>query len=553
MQNAKLTNLLLWALAAIIMIWGIGHVPLTDVDEGAFAEASREMLSRGDFISPWLLDAPRFDKPALIHWLQIASMQVFGINAFGARLPSALAGLLWLFVVAQWSKDIAARVGVSGNARYFGLLIAMTSIAVPAISRVATADALLNGLLAVSLYFLWRALLAVDDASLKKYGRLTAIFIALGLLTKGPIAVLVPAAASFLTVLVVPSRFKNWRKVAFDPIAWTLVIGIALPWYVLQYQAQGMAFIQGFFGKHNLGRYTGTMLGFSGGFWYYPAWMLVSLLPWIPLLFRTLAELLFKRSSPLRQSVATLLWVLPLFVLVFFSFSATKLPHYGFYGLTGLFVMMALTLAIKSNPIEVTKPSPLLVDRLWISALLTVFVCTHLWAGKLSSLTSEPYYKLVLENAGAMLVQHADWSVGIAALGIALLLLPQDLIKRIAGLHTIPSNAWRLGAGAVSFAICLHLIFVPTVIAALRAPILNAALEVRAIQTPVVSWQLSAPSLSFSAQRVIPSQEPKPGDTVVMFEKHHQQLMELLATKYAGVSVTQLWHEGGVEIVKLSE
>src|SRR5450830_622088 len=216
MQNAKLTNILLWSLAAIIMIWGIGHVPLTDVDEGAFAEASREMLSRGDFISPWLLDAPRFDKPALIHWLQIVSMQVFGINAFAARLPSALAGLLWLFVVAQWSKDIAARLGVSGNARYFGPVIAMTSIAVPAISRVATADALLNGLLAVSLYFLWRALLAEDNASLKKYGRLTAIFIALGLLTKGPIAVLVPAAASFLTVLVVPGRFKNWRKIAFD-------------------------------------------------------------------------------------------------------------------------------------------------------------------------------------------------------------------------------------------------------------------------------------------------------------------------------------------------
>jgi len=245
--------------------------------------------------------------------------------------------------------------------------------------------------------------------------------------------------------------------------------------------------------------------------------------------------------------------MLPLFVLVFFSFSATKLPHYGFYGLTGLFVLMALTLAIKSSQNPVTKPSPLLVDRLWISVLLTVFVCTHLWAGKLSSLTAEPYYRLVLENAGAMLVQHADWSVGIAALGIGLLLLPQDLIKRIAGLHVNPSNASRLGAGAVSFAICLHLIFVPTVIAALRTPILNAGLEVRAIQSPVVSWQLAAPSLSFSALRVIPSQEPKPGDTVVMFEKHHQQLMELLATKYVGVNAKPLWSEGGVEIVKISE
>lgn len=382
-QNQMMVNALLWLIASLILLWGLGSVPLTDVDEGAFAEASREMLSRGDFVSPWLFDAPRFDKPALIHWLQIAAMQVFGINAFAARLPSALAGLCWVWVIMRWTRDAARLSNASTQSAPFALTIAVTSIALPVISRVSTADAVLNALLSTTLYLLWRALvsdetkaLSAQFATLKKYTRYAAIFIGLGLLTKGPIAILVPAGAGLIALIMRPSLYKKWLKIAFDPLAWLIVVSIAIPWYVLQYQAQGMAFITGFFGKHNLGRYTGTMLGFSGGVWYYPLWMLVSILPWVPMLFRSLASLR-QPGSILRHPAFGFMWAIPLFVLLFFSFSSTKLPHYGFYGLSGLFVLMAITAGRENQ-----QASNLSIDRVWLGLLLVVFACTFLWAPK---------------------------------------------------------------------------------------------------------------------------------------------------------------------------
>lgn len=539
-QNKMLVSGLLWLVASFILLWGLGSVPLTDVDEGAFAEASREMLSRGDFVSPWLFDAPRFDKPAMIHWLQIAAMQVFGINAFAARLPSALAGLWWCWVVVRWTREAVKLTQASAQSAQFALVIAVTSIALPVISRVSTADALLNAFLTTTLYLLWRALMSDEIssssvASLKKYTRYAAIFIGLGLLTKGPIAILVPAGASLFAIIMLPSLYKKWLKIAFDPFAWLIVLVIALPWYVLQYQAQGMAFVEGFFGKHNLGRYTGTMLGFSGGFWYYPMWMLVSILPWVPMLFRSLTNLVRQPSSILRNPALRFMWAIPLFVLLFFSFSSTKLPHYGFYGLSGLFVLMAIT----AGQVHQEKSS-LLLDRVWLGLLLLVFAFTFLWAPKLAGLTHDPYYYWVLQSAGAVFVWQWARMTAIAAIGLVALFLPSKF------------GAWRLSVGAIAIAICVHLIFVPTVIAQLRTPILLAAQQVAQVQSPVVSWRLASPSLSFAAQRVIPQQDPKYGDTVVLYEKHHQALLSLLTSTYPDAQLQIVWHVGGVEIIKIN-
>lgn len=540
-QNQMMVNALLWLTAGLILLLGLGSVPLTDVDEGAFAEASREMLSRGDFISPWLFDAPRFDKPALIHWLQIAAMQIFGINAFAARLPSALAGLAWVWVVMRWTREAVKLSNAPTQSAQFALVIAVTSIALPVISRVSTADAVLNAFLTTTLYLLWRALvsneteaLAVQVATLKKYTRYAAIFIGLGLLTKGPIAILVPAGAGLIALIMRPSLYKKWLQIAFDPLAWVIVVGIALPWYILQYESQGMAFITGFFGKHNLGRYTGTMLGFSGGIWYYPVWMLVSILPWVPMLFRSLTSLR-KPISILRHPVFGFMWAIPLFVLLFFSFSSTKLPHYGFYGLSGLFVLMAITAGRENQ-----QASRLWIDRVWMGLLLVVFACTFLWAPKLAGLTHDPYYYWVLQSAGAVFVWQWAWMTVPAIIGLVVLLLPARL------------GVWRLSAGAIAIAICVHLIFVPTVIGQLRTPILMAAQQVAQISSPVVSWRLASPSLSFAAQRIIPQQDPKSGDTVVLYEKHHQALITLLSSSQTNTQVQVVWHMGGVEIVKVN-
>src|SRR4028118_1852474 len=83
--------LLLFLAAAAFHFAGTWSLPLIDRDEPRFAEASREMLERGDFVVPSFNNKYRFDKPPLTYWLQTTCYRIFGENEAPARLPSVLA------------------------------------------------------------------------------------------------------------------------------------------------------------------------------------------------------------------------------------------------------------------------------------------------------------------------------------------------------------------------------------------------------------------------------------------------------------------------------
>ena len=94
-SNGWLRDLLILAVVLGIPFFQyLGGLPLIDPDEGRYAEIPREMLERGDLITPMLNYVKYFEKPPLLYWLNAASLKVFGLNEFGARFPSALCGLL---------------------------------------------------------------------------------------------------------------------------------------------------------------------------------------------------------------------------------------------------------------------------------------------------------------------------------------------------------------------------------------------------------------------------------------------------------------------------
>jgi len=67
---------------------GTWSLPLVDRDEPRFAEASREMIQRSDYVVPYFNNHFRLDKPPLTYWAQVASYRLFGENDFAARFPS---------------------------------------------------------------------------------------------------------------------------------------------------------------------------------------------------------------------------------------------------------------------------------------------------------------------------------------------------------------------------------------------------------------------------------------------------------------------------------
>src|SRR5438445_6206176 len=87
-------------------ILGTWTLPLIDRDEPRFAEASREMIERGNYIVPYFNNQLRLDKPPLIYWAQVASYRIFSENDFAARFPSAIAASLTALAIFGWGRRI---------------------------------------------------------------------------------------------------------------------------------------------------------------------------------------------------------------------------------------------------------------------------------------------------------------------------------------------------------------------------------------------------------------------------------------------------------------
>ena len=106
MKSAIWNYALLFGGCVLFHIAGSWSLPLIDRDEPRFAEASREMIERGDYIVPHFNNQLRLDKPPLAYWAQVASFKIFGQNDFAARFPSAIAAALVAMSIFAWGIRI---------------------------------------------------------------------------------------------------------------------------------------------------------------------------------------------------------------------------------------------------------------------------------------------------------------------------------------------------------------------------------------------------------------------------------------------------------------
>ncbi len=503
-------GILLGAALLISLFYGTWAVPLFDLDEGAFTEASREMLERHDFISTYLNGAPRYDKPILIYWLQAASVTLFGLNEFALRLPSSLAASIWVLALFFFMRRVTDEV----TALYAGLVAAL-SVAVTVIGKAATADALLNMLLAMSMFSLYLYIIERKLRWLLGVYALTA----LGFLAKGPVAILVPGAVSLL-FFAWKREWRIWLRMVLHPIGIPLFLLIALPWYVLQYLHEGQAFIDGFFFKHNLDRFQGPMEQHGGSVFYYVPVVLIGVLPFTSAGLRALSLLRTFREDDLKLFAA--LWFM--FVLVFFSFSGTKLPHYVNYGLSGLFILSALYLDAVRNRFWALLPALLLTG-------LLIFI-PELIAAQLHSV-KDPFIR------DALIAYPQVFGAGYRGYFIVVLaVLMALLIDRRLRIET------KLVASGFLLVIGINTLLLPAVGELLQAPVKHAALLAREQKLPVKMWRINTPSFSVYRQAVTPKTDTvAPGD--VIFTKK-DQLPELPAHEL-------LYVGGGAALVRILE
>jgi 4-amino-4-deoxy-L-arabinose transferase-like glycosyltransferase len=316
-------------LAGTLFFLELGTLGLTDVDEGNNAEAAREMLESGDWISPTFHYEPRWKKPIFNYWLISLAYRFFGVNEFSARLPAAsfgvaLALLLYLFL----SRVRGPAVG------FLGALMLVLKIEVIAIGHMVIHDSALNFFTTLSLFAFWLGL--QGQGKQRHFLWLFYVGIGLGTLTKGPIGVLVPllVAASYLLLTRKVDQF--WRQ-GF-PILGTLVsLSLALPWYIAMSMIHGRQYWNAAY-PEMAGRFFATLEGHGGTVFFYIPVLLIGFFPWsgflLPALYETFNAWWDRRGT---ISAATAdhgddleffagLWVAVVFL--FFSLSSTRLLHY---------------------------------------------------------------------------------------------------------------------------------------------------------------------------------------------------------------------------------
>ncbi|MET0855574.1 MAG: glycosyltransferase family 39 protein [Telluria sp.] len=481
--------------------------PLFDVDEGAFSEATREMLARGDYITTYLNGQPRFDKPILTYWLQALSVLLFGPREFAFRLPSALAAVGWMVAILFFTRRQSDR-----RTAYVAALIAATSVGVGVIGRAATADALLNLFLALAMFDIYRYM----ELPLKRYRRRALLWIALGVLTRGPVALLIPFAVSAIA-FALHGKLRDWRQAVLDPACWGILLAVAAPWYVFEYVRQGDAFIAGFFLRHNVERFMAPLQGHRGHVLYYLPAVLLLLLPYSGLLLRIVPTVRQLRARPLD----TFLWCWFLFVLAFFSLAATKLPHYLLYGLTPLFVLMAMRRGLLQSRLLAFAPPILLLA----AVVVLPAALHHVGAGMRDDYLREA---LTRREAFGLVYRIATPTLLLAC--VVLAVMPRYQVWQ------------KLVASGVLCAATVGGLLLPALGELQQGPVKEAALFARDAGLLVRTWHFNVPSFSVYRGKITESATtPRPGEILLT---RSSSLAELGA-------VEVLYRKGGVLLVRL--
>ena len=292
---------------------------LFDLDEGAFAATSLQMIKEQQFLVPIIGDDLRLEKPILTYWIQAASMMLWGANEFALRLPSILASLLWAF---SFSKFIKRHHKNTSSSEIFLNLLTLPGVFI--ISFAATADAFLNLFITLLMIEIYEYANKQKDAHLIK----AAFFVAIGFLLKGLTIIAIGGMVALIFFLY-QRKFTTFIKIIFNIKAWATFLIVVSPWFLLFANEIGFEQLSYLFFDQTFGRFTNSFEKHDGPIYYYLIIIIFLIFPFLIDAGRGILNLNLRNND---LEVFLFIWFV--FVLLFFSLSSTKLPHYMIYGIT---------------------------------------------------------------------------------------------------------------------------------------------------------------------------------------------------------------------------
>ena len=420
--------LIILAVSLPFIFWGIGSISLLDPDEGMYGAIAREMVEKGDWITPHFNGVRYLEKPPLYFWLTGITFALFGPSECAARLWSALPTLGTTILTWQ-----IGRLLYGGQTGLLSAIIFVTSIGVFRYARVAATDSLLVFSLTLSLYGFVRAMLdqtpgggRISSGSLLFY-----LGLALGVLSKGLIGALLP-----LFIAGFYLWFSGERITARQMhLKWGLLLFLVLtlPWHLLA-AWKNPGFLQFYFVDNQFLRFLSdrafieddvpvSSVAFLG-------LTLVWFFPWSLFLWGT-----WRHGFPNARSVHTpeerlhlLVGLWALTVIGFFFFSPSRLEHYILPALPPLSLVVG---ASWSEAFRAAKPLaglkwPLVASALgcFLVGVALILLSRHLTSEAVFTWLAEMnvYYRILKEQGASFPYASVSpfvplvWGVGIVLL-----------------------------------------------------------------------------------------------------------------------------------------
>ena len=222
-----------WVLAfgivAIAYLATCGVPRLFDQIDGQYAGAAREMIARGDWLTPTQDGVPRLQKPPLVYWSEIASFSVFGTNEYGARFPVAIATIGWFVATGL----IAYRITGSRRAGIAASLLLSICVGSFLFTHLVMPEPFLACIIAFTFWCLICGLQAESAGKRDRWFLAAWFLISLGALTKGIHALVFPVVIAAISAALKPGTRAAWSRFLLRPHGWLLFVGLVVPWYAL--------------------------------------------------------------------------------------------------------------------------------------------------------------------------------------------------------------------------------------------------------------------------------------------------------------------------------
>jgi 4-amino-4-deoxy-L-arabinose transferase-like glycosyltransferase len=377
---------------------GTWSLPLIDRDEPRFAEASREMIERGDYVVPYFNNHFRFDKPPLTYWAQVASYKIFGENDFAARFPSTIAAALTAVLLLAWGSRLGKR-----SVGWWAAIIFTLSLQTFVLAKAAVADMWLVLFVTLAHWggyeLIWgkqtsnaqptfarlrRGKRSTSNVQLWRWWWIFYLALAFGFLAKGPIAwtplLTVGSTVFFVRGSQLNQRFRFVRGIV-------LMLAVVAVWGIpTLIRTHGEFFAVGI-GRHVIGRSFGAMEGHGanslGAYLlllpFYFVTIFASFFPWSIKLPWLMRKLWWKQEAGVtdpgysgRDKIDNYLLVGAGIIFIIFSLIKTKLPHYTLPALPLLSLLLARRWIDNEMPIAFFKRSGVTFTVVWLAIALCI-------------------------------------------------------------------------------------------------------------------------------------------------------------------------------------